>query len=115
MRDYTFYQGARFYISNIFRSLRFDVDRLDMSWADEEKPDFCRGLRIVDHREGNTEMVDGDAADCLIYALAFISCKDSTKDADVDAYLQNALETKDFSVINVEKLEPPRPQQDLLH
>lgn len=115
MRDYTFYQGARFYISNLFRSQRFDVDRLDMSWADDERPDFCRGLRVVDHKEGHTEMVDGEAADNLIYALAFISCKDGTRDADVDAYLQKSLETKNFSEVNLEKAELAKPQQDLLH
>ena len=29
MRDYTYLGGSRFSINNIFRSLRFDVDRLD--------------------------------------------------------------------------------------
>jgi hypothetical protein len=28
MRDYTFINGARFTIYNLFRSLRFDIDRL---------------------------------------------------------------------------------------
>ena len=44
MRDYTYLGGARFTINNIFRSLRFDVDRLDLSWVEGEKPEFTRGL-----------------------------------------------------------------------
>lgn len=115
MRDYTFYQGARFYISNIFRSQRFDVDRLDMSWVDDERPEFCRGLRVIDHRESHTEMIDGEDADSLVYALAFISCKDGTKDLDVDAYLQKSLESKDFSTVSIKTLDLDKPQQDLLH
>lgn len=59
MRDYTYLGGARFSINNLFRSLRFDIDRLDMSWVDGEKPEFSRGLRIVDHDAGNTTTVDG--------------------------------------------------------
>lgn len=116
MRDYTFFQGARFYISNIFRSERFDVDRLDMSWVDEERPEFCRGLRVIDHREGHTEMVDGEDADSLIYSLAYISNRDSdTGPGVVDMYLLNALKSKDFLVSNHEKLEAAKPKEDLLH
>jgi hypothetical protein len=44
MRDYTYLGGARFTINNIFRSLRFDVDRLDLSWSEDQKPEFTRGL-----------------------------------------------------------------------
>jgi hypothetical protein len=54
MRDYTYLGGARFTINNIFRSLRFDVDRLDLSWSEDQKPEFTRGLRIVDNDESNT-------------------------------------------------------------
>jgi len=53
MRDYTYLNGTRFSINNLFRSLRFDIDRLDMSWVDSEKPEFSRGLRIVDNVESN--------------------------------------------------------------
>lgn len=69
MRDYTYLNGARFSINNLFRSLRFDIDRLDMSWVDSEKPAFSRGLRIVDNDESNTVTVDGEDADNLIYSL----------------------------------------------
>ena len=54
MRDYTYLNGARFTINNLFRSQRFDIDRLDMSWVDGEKPEFTRGLRVVDNDEVNT-------------------------------------------------------------
>ena len=62
MRDYTYVDGARFSINNLYRSLRFDVDRLDMSWVDGEKPAFTRGLRIVDNDEMNTVRLDGEDA-----------------------------------------------------
>ena len=55
MRDYTYLNGARFTVCNLFRNLRFDIGRLDMSWVDAEKPEFTRGLRIVDNDEVNTE------------------------------------------------------------
>ena len=49
MRDYTYIDGNRFNINNHFRSLRFDIDRLDINWMNaEKKPDFVRGYRVVD-------------------------------------------------------------------
>ena len=63
MRDYTYLNGARFTVANLFRSLRFDIDRLDMSWVDGEKPEFTRGLRVVDNDEVNTVTVDGEDGD----------------------------------------------------
>ena len=72
MRDYTYLDGARFSINNLFRSLRFDVDRLDMSWVDAEKPEFTRGLRIVDNDAINTITVDGEDADNLIFSLTYM-------------------------------------------
>ena len=71
MRDYTFLGGARFTINNIFRSLRFDIDRLDMSWVEGEKPKFTRGLRVVDDDNSNTVTVDGEDADNLMYSLRY--------------------------------------------
>jgi len=106
MRDYTYLNGARFSINNLFRSLRFDIDRLDMSWVDEEKPEFCRGLRVVDNDSGNTVTVDGEEADNLIYSLTYIYSKESGHEAfrnATDAYLVVALETKEFLVSNQKK------------
>ena len=54
MRDYTYIEGYRFTIWNIYRSKRFDVDRLDINFADKDMPEFVRGLRIVDHLENET-------------------------------------------------------------
>jgi hypothetical protein len=45
MRNYSFINGARFAAVNLFRSLRFDIDRLDLSWVDGAKPEFLRGPR----------------------------------------------------------------------
>ena len=36
MRDYTYVEGYRFNIWNIYRSKRFDVDRLDINFADKD-------------------------------------------------------------------------------
>ena len=62
MRDYTYIEGYRFTIWNIYRSKRFDVDRLDINFADKDMPEFVRGLRIVDHLENETYTVHGDDA-----------------------------------------------------
>lgn len=106
MRDYTYLNGARFTINNLFRSLRFDIDRLDMSWVDAEKPEFSRGLRVVDNDLGNTVTVDGEDADNLIYSLTYIFSKEDGHEAfriATDAYLIVALETKEFLVSNQKK------------
>lgn len=103
MRDYTYLGGARFSIANLFRSLRFDIDRLDMSWVDGDKPAFIRGLRIVDNDEVNTITVEGEDADNLIYSLTYIFSKEDGADnfrSATDAYLITALETKDYLITN---------------
>jgi hypothetical protein len=99
MSDYTFFEGARFYIFNMFRSERFDVDRLDISWIDHAKPDFVRGLRIIDHLTAETEMVHGVAADDLIYSLCFVRSEDMPGDESIlDRYLETAIRTKKFLI-----------------
>ena len=113
MRDYTFINGSRFTVNNLFRSLRFDIDRLDMSWVDSEKPEFCRGLRVVDSDEGNTVTVDGVDADNLIYSLTYIFGQEDGHDAfrvAIDEYLKVALETKEFLVSNQKKDPEGKPK-----
>ena len=113
MRDYTYLNGARFTINNLFRSLRFDIDRLDMSWVDGEKPEFCRGLRVVDNDAGNTVTVDGEDADNLIFSLTYIFSKEDAHEAfrnATDAYLMVALETKEFLVSNQKKNPEGKPE-----
>ncbi|CAM3681107.1 hypothetical protein [Polynucleobacter antarcticus] len=113
MRDYTFINGSRFTINNLFRSLRFDIDRLDMSWVDSEKPEFCRGLRVVDNEESNTVTVDGVDADNLIYSLTYIFGQEDTHDAfrvAIDEYLKVALETKEFLVTSQKKDPEGKPK-----
>lgn len=103
MRDFTYLDGARFAVVNLFRSLRFDIDRLDMSWVDAKKPAFSRGLRVVDNDESNTITVDGEDGDNLIYSLTFIYSKENGVEAfrsAVDEYLKVALETKEFLISN---------------
>jgi len=113
MRDYTYLNGARFSINNLFRSLRFDIDRLDMSWVDDEKPEFSRGLRVVDNDIGNTVTIDGEDADNLIYSLTYIFSKEDGQGAfrvAIDAYLAVALETKDFLVTSQKKNPEGKPE-----
>lgn len=100
MRDYTYFTGTRFTVNNIFRSQRFDVDRLDANWVDEEKPEFVRGLRIIDHQEGETYTVHSEDADNLIYSLAYISNKSSPEDGfkRFDQYLSAATSQKQYLI-----------------
>ena len=113
MRDYTYINGARFTVNNLFRSLRFDIDRLDMSWVDGEKPEFSRGLRVVDNDEGNTVTVDGEDGDSLIYSLTYIFSKEDGHEAfraATDAYLMAALVTKEFLVTKQKKNPEGKPE-----
>ena len=113
MRDYTYIGGARFSIANLFRSQRFDIDRLDMSWVDGEKPSFSRGLRVVDNEESNTVTVDGVDADNLIYSLTYIFSKEDGIDAfrtTIDAYLTAALATQEFLFSNQKKDAMGKPE-----
>ena len=100
MPDYTYFNGARFAIGNIFRSLRFDVDRLDLNWVEGEKPTFTRGLRIVDHEDGNTVTVDGEDGDNLIYSIGYIFTKEDLENFKnrVDEYLLTALSSREYLV-----------------
>jgi hypothetical protein len=120
MRDYTYLGGARFTINNLFRSLRFDIDRLDMSWVDGDKPEFTRGLRVVDNDEVNTITVDGEDADNLIYSLTYIFSKEDGHEAfraATDEYLKVALETKEFLVTGQKKDLQGKPEvsESVLH
>lgn len=113
MRDYTYINGARFTVNNLFRSLRFDIDRLDMSWVDSEKPEFSRGLRVVDNDEVNTITVDGEDGDNLIYSLTYIFSKEDGHEAfraATDAYLIAALATKEFLVTKQKKDLEGKPE-----
>ena len=103
MRNYTYIEGTRFSVANLFRSLRFDIDRLDMSWVGDQKPVFSRGFRIVDNDEGNTVTIHGEDADNLIYSLTYIFCNEEDSVSfrvAVDNYLKVALEEKDYLVSN---------------
>ena len=120
MRDYTYLGGARFTINNLFRSLRFDIDRLDMSWVDGDKPEFTRGLRVVDNDEVNTITVDSEDADNLIYSLTYIFSKEDGHEAfraATDEYLKVALETKEFLVTSQKKDPQGKPEvvESVLH
>lgn len=120
MRNYTYLGGARFTVNNLFRSLRFDIDRLDMSWVNREKPEFTRGLRVVDNDESNTVTVDGEDGDNLIYSLTLIFSKEEEANAfraATDEYLRVALETKNFLVTS-QKKDPegkPKVEEAVIH
>ena len=101
MCDYTYYAGNRFSTNNILRSQWFDVDRLDINWTDNEKLEFVRGLRIIDHQEGETYSVHSEDVDNLIYSLAYVSNKNTSEDGEkkFDEYLAEATFSKDYLVI----------------
>lgn len=106
MRDYTYLGGTRFTINNIFRSLRFDVDRLDLSWSEDQKPDFIRGFRIVDHEESNTVTLEGEDADNLVFSLAQVFNKQDGFEAfraAIDDYLKVALTSKQYLITGQKK------------
>lgn len=114
MRDYTFIEGYRFTIWNIYRSKRFDVDRLDINYADKDRPEFIRGLRVVDHNESETYLVHGEDADNLAYSMCFLhnENKDNRPDA-FDDYLVKATERKEYLV---NKLFPDdKPTETAVH
>ena len=99
MRDYTYIEGYRFNIWNIYRSKRFDVDRLDINFADKDKPEFIRGLRIIDHNESETYLVHGDDADNLAYSMCFLHSENKKNMPDFfDNFLVLAASKKEYLV-----------------
>ncbi|MBJ7379767.1 MAG: hypothetical protein JHC80_03340 [Polynucleobacter sp.] len=99
MRDYTYIEGYRFAIWTVYRSKRFNVDRLDINYADKDKPEFVRGFRIVDHQEDETYTIHGEDADNLAYSLCFIhnSVKEDPPD-QFDPFLIQAIAKKEYLV-----------------
>jgi hypothetical protein len=120
MRNYTYIDGTRFIVANLFRSLRYDIDRLDMSWVGDQKPIFSRGFRIVDNDENNTVTLDGEDADNLIYSLTYIFSNEETTQEfreAVDEFLKDALITKNYLVNNQDNKEKDKSTEaeSLLH
>ena len=99
MRDYTYMNGVRFFVVNLFRSQRFDIDRLDINWVGEVIPEFIRGLRVVDHDDSETYLVNGEDADHLMFSLAYIHVNnDGEYRHKFDEYLINAIKSKDYLI-----------------
>jgi len=107
MRDYTYFAGARFGIANLFRSQRFNIDRLDINWVDDEMPEFVRGVRIVDFTENETYTLQDKDADNLMYSFAYIYSNSSNEKfiEMVDEYLKIAIESKEY-LITEDKKKP---------
>ena len=100
MRNYTAIERNRYEIFNIFRSQRFDVDRLDLSIIrGDECPEMARGFRIIDHEADEVHLINGSEADFLIFSLAYInSVNDGEYIYKFDEYLLQALETDIYLV-----------------
>ena len=114
MRDYTYIDGVRFSINNIFRSKRFDLDRLDVNWVDAPMPNFVRGYRIVDHQEFNTLTVHGVEADQIAFSMAYISYQVEGEGSDkFDNYLEIAMNHKKY-LYNID-LEIKPQSEEVLH
>jgi hypothetical protein len=120
MRNYTYIDGTRFIVANLFRSLRYDIDRLDMSWVGDQKPIFSRGFRIVDNDENNTVTLDGEDADNLIYSLTYMFSNEETTQEfreAVDEFLKDALITKNYLINSKSNKEKDKSTEaeSLLH
>ena len=120
MRNYTYIDGTRFIVVNLFRSLRYDIDRLDMSWVGDQKPIFSRGFRIVDNDESNTVTLDGVDADNLIYSLTYMFSNEETTEEfreAVDEFIKDALTTKNYLITSQGKKESDKSTEaeSLLH
>ena len=120
MRNYTYIDGTRFIVANLFRSLRYDIDRLDMSWVGDQKPIFSRGFRIVDNDENNTVTLDGEDADNLIYSLTYVFSNEETTQEfreAVDEFLKDALITKNYLINSKGNIEKDKrtEAESLLH
>lgn len=115
MRDYTYFVGARFSVVNIFRSQRFNIDRLDISWVDDEMPEFVRGLRIVDFNEGETYTLHDKDADNLMYSFAYIYSKSANEKfiEMVDEYLITAIGSKEYLI--TEDKKTPKEALQIVH
>jgi len=114
MRDYTYIEGYRFNIWNIYRSRRFDVDRLDINFADKDRPEFVRGLRIVDHNDSETYLVHGEDADNLSYSLCFLNGQNNENKLDYfDSYLTLATSKKEYLVHKL--FEDEKPSEEAVH
>jgi len=99
MRDYTYIEGYRFNIWNIYRSKRFDIDRLDINFADKDKPNFVRGFRVIDHAESETYTLHGEDADNLSYSICYLHNENKNDVPDAfDEYLIQAIAKKEYLV-----------------
>ena len=104
MRNYTSIDRNRFQVFNIFRSLRFDIDRLDLDVIRvKEVPDMARGFRVTDHDSDEFYLVSGQSADDLIFSLAYIH-SNNTGDYmyKFDEYLSQAIQTDVYLITNQE-------------
>jgi len=114
VRDFTYIEGYRFAIMNIYRSKRFDVDRLDINYADKEKPKFVRGFRIRDHSTDTSCTVDGEEGDNLAYSLCYIHNSNQEDRPDqFDEYLIQAMLHSEFLVHKLFTEE--RPKETAVH
>lgn len=104
MRNYTAIDRNRYEIFNIFRSQRFDIDRLDLNLIkDDECPDMARGFRIVDHEIDEVYLISGLEADHLIFSLAYLhSVNEGEYMHQFDEYLLEAIETDIYLVTQQE-------------
>ena len=115
MRDFTYLDAGRFSIVNIYRTKRFDVDRLELNWpSSPEQRDFVRGFRIVDHEDGNRILVHGTDADDLIFSMAYLMHQDDAKEADFEEYIIQCITLKQFLVTEQKKTSSP-PVEEILH
>jgi hypothetical protein len=100
MHDYTYLDNGRFWINNIFRTKRFDVDRLDINWSsNDQNRDFVRGFRIIDHDSNLKVLVHGSDADDLIFSMAHIHNQENSTEKDFEDFILRCIETKKYLIL----------------
>jgi hypothetical protein len=115
MRDYTYLDNGRFWIANIYRTKRFDIDRLDINWSsNDQNHDFVRGFRIVDHDENVRVLVHGSDADDLIFSMQHINQRETSSEKDFEEYILKCLETRKYLVLEHAK-PAAQIREEVLH
>jgi hypothetical protein len=115
MRDYTYLDNGRFWITNIYRTKRFDVDRLDINWsANDQSREFVRGFRMIDHEDNVKVLIHGSDADDLIFSMQHIHNQEASSEADFEAYFLKCLETKQYLILDHPK-PVVEPREEIFH
>ncbi len=96
MKTYSFINGNRYRVVSIYRSFRFSIDRLEINIVfNDSRPSFVRGVKITNFDSNVYILVDGAAADDLVYVMAKILSSNAEDDSKpYDSYLADVMKSK---------------------